>query len=108
MEVYNNSSNNDIKIIIISPNFKVGKVEQIVGTIGMHSLHNQSNRKVELLINFASIEYMVIVSHAQTFIKTHECHQVGTQLTRYTTLIDRRAYWMSSQEEGHAACQTII
>ena len=43
-------------------NAKIGKEDAYLGTIGRHSLHNESNRNGELLIDFATSRNMVISS----------------------------------------------
>ena len=61
-KIYDTAPKNDIKLIMGDMNAKIGKEDAYLGTIGRHSLHNESNRNGELLIDFATSRNMVISS----------------------------------------------
>ena len=53
-------------------NAKIGKEEEYIGTTGKHSLHDESNKNGNLLIDFATSKNIVISSRssrAEIYIK---------------------------------------
>lgn len=86
-QAYNRLFSNDIKIIVGDANAKIGKEEIYFGTIGSHSLHDESNNNGLRLIDFASGKNMRISS---TYFPHKNIHK-GTWMSpdhRTTNQID--------------------
>lgn len=60
--LYDSLPTNDIKIVVGDMNAKIGKENIYKGTIGNHSLHQESNENSQRLISFAASRNLVISS----------------------------------------------